>query len=218
MFNFFPIPMDMVEPLPDDQLLEIIDIAKPIEYQETLLKSNYGSYETTLLQSCKISFNLEAAAKSIMVQQKVNPAINKHKRDHDSYGGTTNSASKKGNDSSKSDKKKKVCSHCKKLGHEESECWLKPGQEHLCLTKKCWSELSSSKGKAKPTFTTEQMAYLIQGVHKVAQKKHKAAKKKKQQVWCNSDLTESDQGVHEVSKWLEMQNLDNSNRNTDSSS
>ena len=48
--KYFPIPTgrDTVEPLPDDQLLEIIDMAKPIEYQETLLKSNYDPYETTL--------------------------------------------------------------------------------------------------------------------------------------------------------------------------
>ena len=40
--KYFPIPTcrDMVEPLLDDQLLEIIEIAKPIEYQETLRKSN----------------------------------------------------------------------------------------------------------------------------------------------------------------------------------
>ena len=137
--KYFPIPTgrDTVEPLPDDQLLEIIDMAKPIEYQQTLLKSNYDPYETTLPEYCKFSFNLEAAAKLTMAQQKVNAAINDRKHDHDNSnkGGTKNSTSKKGS-SNKTDKKKKVCGHCNKLGHDESECWLKPGQEHLCPSKK----------------------------------------------------------------------------------
>ena len=179
--KYFPIltGRDMVELLSDDKPLEIIDMAKPIKYQETLLKSNYDPYETTLLEYCKFLFNLEAAAKLTAVQQKVNAAINDRKRDRDNKGGTKNCTSEKGS-STKTDKKKKLCGHCNEPGHEESECWLKPGQEHLRPSKKCRSE-SSSKGKAsKPTFTVEQMTYLIQGAHKVAnsKKKHKAPKKK----------------------------------------
>ena len=52
------------------------------------------------------------------------------------------------------------------------------------------------------------MTYLIQGAHKAAnKKKRKAPKKKKRQVRYESDSTESDQGVREVSKWLEKQNF-----------
>ena len=122
------------------------------------------------LEYCKFLFNLEAAAKLTAAQQKVNAAINDRKRDRDNNkGGTKTSTSKKGS-SSKTDKKKKVCGHCEKPGHDESECWLKPGQEHLRPSKKRRSD--SSKGKAsKPTFTTEQMTYLIQGAHKAANKR-----------------------------------------------
>ena len=218
--KYFPIPTgrDMVEPLPDDQSLEIIDVAKPIEYQETLLNSNYDPYETTLPEYCKFSFNLEAAAKLTTVQQKVNAAINDRKCDHDNKGGSKNSTSKKGS-STKTDNKKKVCSHCNKPGHEVSECWPKPGQEHLHPSKKHRSE-SSSKGKAsKPTFTAEQMTYLIQGPHKAAnsKKKCKKPKKKKRRVRYESDSTESNQGVCEASKWLEKQNFDNSSSDSESS-
>ena len=164
-------------------------MAKPIEYRETLLKSNYDAYETTLPEYCKFLFNLEAVAKLTTAQQKVNAAINDWKRDGDNYkGGTKNSTSKKGS-LTETDKKKKVCGHYNKPGHEESKCWLKPGQEHLHPSKKRRLE-SSSKGKAsKPTFTTEQMTNLIQGAHKVAnsKKKCKAPKKKKGQVWYKSD-------------------------------
>ena len=126
--------------------------------------------------------------------------------------------SKKGS-SNETDKKKKACGHCDKPGHKKSECWLKPGQEHLRPSKKRRSESSNSKSKAsKPTFTAEQMTYLIQGVHKVANKKKcKAPKKKKCQVWYDSDSMESDQGVRYLSKWLEKQNFDNSSSDSKSS-
>ena len=192
-------------------------MAKPIEYQKTLLKSNYDPYETTLPEYCKFLFNLEAAAKLTAAQQKVNAAINGRKRDRDNKGGTKNGTSEKGS-STKTDKKKKVCGHCDKPGHDERECWLKPGQEHLCPSKKRRAD-SNSKGKAsKPTFTAEQMTYLIQGTHKAANKKKcKAPKKKKRQVRYESDSKESNQGVREVSKWLEKQNFDNSNSDSKSS-
>ena len=62
------------------------------------------------------------------------------------------------------------------------------------------------------------MTYLIQGAHKAAnKKKRKAPKKKKRQVRYKIDSTESDQGVCEVSKWLEKQNFDNSSSDSESS-
>ena len=61
-FPYFPIPSGRttVEKLPDDQLLEIIDRAKPIEYQRAILQQNYDPYTATLEEFCRTIKNLEA--------------------------------------------------------------------------------------------------------------------------------------------------------------
>ena len=111
---------------------------------------------------------------------------------------------------------KKTCDHCNKPGHVESECWLKPGQEHLCPTKRRHED--SSKKAKKPTFTAEQMTHSIAGTHKAANKhnKRKATKKKRCQVTFKSDSSDKE-GVCEASKWLERQTFDNSSSDSKSS-
>ena len=53
----------MVTSLQDDELVETLDRAKPIKYQQALLTANYDPYSKTLEQCAQYLERLEASAK-----------------------------------------------------------------------------------------------------------------------------------------------------------
>ena len=63
--KYFPVPTGRttVTSLQDDELVEILDRAKPIKYQQALLTANYDPYSKTLEQYAQYLERLEASAK-----------------------------------------------------------------------------------------------------------------------------------------------------------
>ena len=57
-----------MEPLSDEDLIEIIDNAKPWEYDQALLQNNYGPYDMTLDEFARYIEKLEQAAKFTKLQ------------------------------------------------------------------------------------------------------------------------------------------------------
>ena len=44
---------DIGDPLPDNDLIEIIDNAKPIQYNQYMLQNNYDPYQDSLEEECQ---------------------------------------------------------------------------------------------------------------------------------------------------------------------
>ena len=59
--KYFPIPPqnEHVHPLSDNELMEIIDNAKPLEYNQYMLQSNYDPYNKSLEEFCQYLASLE---------------------------------------------------------------------------------------------------------------------------------------------------------------
>ena len=68
--KYFPIPPQKgkVKPLSDEDLIEIIDNAKPLEYNQAMLQNNYDPYDKTLDEFVRYIEKLEQAAKFTKLQ------------------------------------------------------------------------------------------------------------------------------------------------------
>ena len=78
--KYFPISetTTAVTPLPDDDLIEIIDNAKPIEYNQYMLQNNYDPYQDTLEE---FSQYIDRLQKSVKIENSLNePVPRKNKR------------------------------------------------------------------------------------------------------------------------------------------
>ena len=83
--------------------------------------------------------------------------------------------------------------------HEDDDCWEKPGNEdvvkphwakrrHVVSSKSSFTSRSSSdKKKKSPTFTGEQLSFLIHNAHVAAEKGKKTKKLKKRKVTYKSE-------------------------------
>ena len=187
--KYFPVPPGKrsVQSLPEDNLIEIIDNAKPLEYHQQMLQNNYDPYGKSLEEFVQYIERLEVSA-------KIGSALSK--------GKTSNSSTKKGKKRGSSDKEepeeKKLhrCKYCKKLvTHKVDDCWEKPGNEDK---KPGWlkKKKTSSTNKKTPSFTSEQVNFLIQNAHLAKNKDNKSRKVKKRKVTYKAQ-SESESDHHE---------------------
>ena len=198
--KYFPVPPQkegMLHPLTEDDLIEIIDNAKPIEYNQSMLQNNYDPYDKTLEEFSQYLERLEQATKFNAQQNKVEVTNNTKSKKRKERGST----SKKEEQSSK-------CKWCGKIGlHDEDECWEKPGNEHK---KPRWAKNKRTKGestkdkKKVPTFTGEQLNYLIQNAHLAKQGKRKTKQVKKRKVTYKSESASSEEEGHVINKISEI--------------
>ena len=143
------------EALSDSDLMEIIDQAKPIEYQQKLLENNYDPYDQTLEAYSQYLERLEASAK---IEQSLNPKNSREpttrKRKKDSHS----------DESSKSSKKMK-CKYCGQENprHSAENCWEKPGNEKPQWKKRKTTNSSKNKESSNMiTLSNEQLMMLVQ--------------------------------------------------------
>ena len=205
---YFPSPpgnTDAVS-LTDDQLVEIIDQAKPMEYQQQLLEANFDPYSNGLakfalyLERLDASANIEASLNKQQRAQSNAEKGNKKRKASTNVAITTNGP-------------RKPCPHCGKMHKDHDKCWTKKGNEHLNPFKraKTGNKPNFAK-KPNPSFSAEQMTFLINGAHdaalKKAGKKPTKAKKKRKIEWTPPSSEEEGHCIEEI--------LDDSNTHSDS--
>ena len=172
--KYFPISetTTAVTPLPDDDLIEIIDNAKPIEYNQYMLQNNYDPYQDTLEE---FSQYIDRLQKSVKIENSLNePVPRKNKRKKESEG------------KHKKNNKLHKCKYCKKMvTHDDNDCWEKPGNESK---KPAWmNQRPSKRSKKAPTFSGEQLNFLIQQAHFAKQEKTSQPKSLKKRVRYQSE-------------------------------
>jgi hypothetical protein len=127
--RYFPIPPDRetCEPFDDDELVEIVDRAKRIEWQRDLLTANLDPYSMTLdeysqyLEKLEVKYNMD---------KEMRREFDKKRKHQDGDNGDKNSAKKKPKkpDHSKQkgngNKRDKACAHCNKFHPApDDQCW-----------------------------------------------------------------------------------------------
>ena len=178
--RYFPIPDDResCEMIPDDELVDIVDRAKRIEWQRDLLTANIDPYTLTLEEYYRYLEKLEVKH---TLDQTLREA-NKRKADHVDSDHAKTTAKKKPKRDKKATQKGKAdnkrdspCKHCDK--------W------HLVPDEKCWSldrnkknrpEKWSKNGPKKPNeqlFSALQMEQIAKVLSGKAAKTKKAKRK-----------------------------------------
>jgi hypothetical protein len=190
--RYFPIPNDRTscESLPDDELVEIVDRAKRVEWQRDLLTANIDPYAMTLddfyryLEKLEVKYNIDKALRDKKRKSGLNDddATNKpNKRSKKDKKGS-NAKGKQGNFT-----REKPCVHCNKM--------------HPVPDDKCWS-LDKNKDSrpergTSPKKETERMfsALQMEQITKALKGKAARTKKPKRQVTYNmKSETTSDEG------------------------
>ena len=185
--QFFPVPpkKTTVTPLQEEDLIEIIDNAKPIEYNQLMLQNGYDPYDKTLEQFTTHMDHLELSlkfTKTLKYQLSEKTSKSKKKRKE-------MSKEKEHKITSKLHK----CKYCKKMVmHDDDDCWFNPANQKK-KTRYHKHDSSSSK-KKEPMFTGQQLNFLIDNAHLAAKanKKTKKTVKKRQIVYKHSSESESD--------------------------
>ncbi len=181
--KYFPVPDDRekCEMLPDDELVEIVDRAKRVEWQRDLLTANIDPYALTLeeyyryLEKLEVKHNIDKALrddtkrKADQNDSKDKQQKNKKKSKNKDKKGAT-----KGNP-----KRDKACVHCDK--------W------HPALDDQCWS-LDKNKNKRPKGPPTERMftALQMEQIAKALSAKATKNKKKKRKVSFMSKVDSSE--------------------------
>ena len=185
--KFFPIPPQKgtVTPLTEDDLIEIIDNAKPLEYNQYMLQNNYDPYDKTLEAFSQYIERLETSVKfNQKMASTANKPIKKRKRTQT-------------NEDEEEVKGLHKCKYCKKMvTHEANDCWEKPGNEHKKPRKFRRSTGYKTKAGSKktpPTFTAEQLNFLIQNAQVAAGNKTKNKPTKKRKVTYKQESDSDDQ-------------------------
>ena len=74
--KYFPVPLGKrnVQSLPEDNLIEIIDNAKPLEYHQQMLQNNYNPYSKSVEEFVQYIERMEVSTKIGTALSKVKPA------------------------------------------------------------------------------------------------------------------------------------------------
>ncbi len=171
--KYFPVPDDRekCETLPDDELVEIVDRAKRVEWQRDLLTANIDPYALTLdeyyryLEKLEVKHNIDKALRNDKKRKAENEEGDNKKPTHKKRARKDKKGPNKGSGNLKRDK---ACVHCSK--------W------HPAPDDQCWSlKKNKSKKPAPPTermFTALQMEQIAKALKTNAEK----TKKKKRKV------------------------------------
>jgi hypothetical protein len=189
--RYFPIPADRdeVKSLPDDELLEIVDRAKRVEWQRDLLSANIDPYSMTLSQYYEYLEKLETKHEMDKILRKTSKDKGERRGDHEK----DQQRAKKKSKHNHPDKKKsgnaqerlEPCKHC--------------GKNHSAPDEKCW-KLSSNKGDrpakkggSETMFSAVQMAHVMEAL-KQKDRKGKKTSKKRQLSFRADSSSDSDDG------------------------
>lgn len=193
--KYFPAPAGKsVSKLTEEELVEIVDRAKPVEYHCDVLANNYDPYQKTLqeyteyLERLEVKHNIQKAMAKRDNQQVQNDGDEsggrknrkrKHKNGGKRHGNTSNNNNNNGN-----------CELCGKPGHNKVDCWeddknaskRPPGYK---TGKNRRNRQTNRNNNELPRLTAEQMSFLMQGFE--ALKRNEASKKRRVRVDENDD-------------------------------
>ena len=172
--------------LEDDEILEIVDRAKPIQYQQALLVSNYDPYSKSLQEYSEYLERLEASAKIDKIlngnsKAKIHDKSGQNKRKRDGNNKNDTANDRNGNANNKS---RKPCSICGKF--HKGKCWKDPKNAHL---KPDWAKKNdkSEYSGRNSSFSTEQVNMLIKALPMFAAAKQSKPKKRKVTIADDED-------------------------------
>jgi hypothetical protein len=199
--KYFPTPTGKksVSKLTEEELVEIMDRAKPVEYHCDVLANNYDPYQKTLqeyteyLERLEVKHNIQKA-----MAKRDNQQVN---NDGDESGGRKNRKKKRKNggkghgNASNGNGNNGACELCGRPGHNKADCWeddrnaskRPPGYK---TNKNKRNRQSNRNNNELPRLTAEQMSFLMHGFE--ALKRNEASKKRK----VRADENDDDQNVH----------------------
>jgi len=184
--------------LPEDELVEIMDRAKPIEWQRELLTADYDPYDHGLEEFCQYLEKLEARA-------RIDRALKGESLKDDDERGDRKKGKKRKGSGGKSDGKSK-CGTCGKSGHDTKDCWSDPKNADKRPNKR----RKEGDKKDKKMFTAEQFQFLVSQLPSFQQGKNDGKKRDKRKVRDDSDAS------NEENQFFER--IKNSMRNSSSDS
>ena len=176
--KYFPPPPGKrsVSQLTEEELVEIVDRAKPVEYHCDVLANNYDPYQKTLQEFTEYLERLETKKN---IQQAMAKRNNQQSHDDDDGGGkkgqnrkkaAKNTGKRANNGSNGGTNVNGKCGHCVGPNHRTEDCWeddrnankRPPGWKNR--TKRQRRSTNGNSGRnSVPSFTPEQMNFLMQG-------------------------------------------------------
>ena len=178
--------------MPDDELIDIVNRAKPLEWQLSMLNANVDPYEMTWDEAIQYFERLELAAdmqeQASKMTKEANDKQNKKKRKQNEQ--QQSSSTKQDETTNKPDAKtKKWCQFCKRPTHNTSDCWTKQRAEKQTEGQ----ERSAKRQKTSPSsvamFTPDQVNWMMQCLPSTQTKR---TAKKKRKVRFEKDNSDDD--------------------------
>jgi hypothetical protein len=211
--KYFPVPegRDEVEVLSDDELVEILDRAKPLGYQQELLKANYDPYSKDFHEYGRYLENLEASVRIDRALAKGKTNNNNENNNRSDKKDGKNSKGKRGKRGKRStaaadDDDAPVCSYCKKIGHVAKDCWSDP--KNASKRPKGYKSGGRKETNNSISLTTEQFNHLVAQLPS----SKKARSTKRRRVVYDSDEEDS---MEEEAHYLKQLRKDVALNNSD---
>ena len=201
--RYFPVPDDRekCDVLPDDELVEIVDRAKRVEWQRDLLTANIDPYALTLeeyyryLEKLEVKHNIDQALRDDKKRKGDQNDGDSGKPHHKKKSKKNKKTTNKGNGNSK---REKACVHCDKWHPAPDEqCWS------LDKNKNKRPEKRSNPGAKRDTermFSALQMEQIAKALSNKAKKDKK--KKRKVSFMSKTDSDDNNSSSSESEAYL----------------
>ena len=177
--RYFPIPDDKesVEGFPDDELVEIVDRAKRIEWQRDLLTANIEPYSMTLdefykyLEKLEVKYNMDKALKK---EEKSGKGQREKAKSEKNEGKCKSKGPDKKRKGKKAPERTAPCKHCgRNHAAPDEDCWELKENERRKPAKRARYEKETQH-----LFSAEQMKAVMKAVMKKDNKKQKKKEKR----------------------------------------
>ena len=189
--KYFPVPpkKESVSSLDEEELVEILDRAKPVEYHMDVLAADYDPYSKSFQEYVEYIERLEtkhAIRKKLEAEAKAGSRT-------DNGEGDENKKKKKNrkrkHNSSGTDSPEK-CGNCGELGHRTAACWDDPknASKRPKGYKPKHKRMRGSKDDSQVNFSMEQMSFLMNNFKSLS----KNGKSKKRQMKFESEDSDSE--------------------------
>ena len=183
--RYFPIPDDResCDPLPEDEIVEIIDRAKRIEWQRDLLSANIDPYSMSLdqysqyLEKLEVKHEMDRAMRSKTEKRKASEEDEPrpHKRKFKGKNPPKNNRPTHG--------RSKECKHCKKWHPApDDQCWALPQNADKRPNK--------APAQTEKLYTASQMKEIVKAINRG---KDKPGKKRQVSYQFTQDDNSSDE-------------------------
>lgn len=175
------------KPMPNDELADILNRAKPVRWHLDMLGANIDPYDFEFdafqdyLERLEIKDSLERA-------NKKRKAAEENDSDDKSSGKRKNKR-KKTSDSKDKKSTDKKCKHCGKSGHKEANCWEL--EANKARRPKNWKSVKTSG------FSTEELNTMIANLPIFKESKNK---KKKRKVHYEKEDSESEEAANFINQ------------------